>query len=88
MITFDENRVSFFAFKKCKVSRDVVERKTLTAKGAGHNPAHRRLCKTVGGGSPHHRTSVRILFMDNGVSYASIKMGENATVRIGGKRFH
>ena len=45
-ITFDENYVSFFAFEKREVSSDVVEGKTLTAKGAGHNPTYRRLCKT------------------------------------------
>ena len=46
MIIFDENYVSFFAFKKCEVLSDFVEGKTLAAKGVGHNPAHKRLCKT------------------------------------------
>ena len=46
MITFDAKYVSFFAFKEHEISSDVVEGKTLIAKGAGHNPVHRRLCKT------------------------------------------
>ena len=45
-ITFDENYVFFFAFVKHEVSSDAVEGKTVRAKGAGHNPEHRRLCKT------------------------------------------
>ena len=46
MIIFDENYVSFFAFKKREVSSNFVEGKTLAAKGVGHNPTRKRLCKT------------------------------------------
>ena len=52
-IIFDENYVSFFAFKKREVSSDAVEGKTLIAKGSGHNPMHKWLCKTpVGTATP------------------------------------
>ena len=72
----------YFSFKEREISSDAVEGKILTAKIAGHNPAHTRLLKNARRRNPHHKNNARILFVNHNVSYASTTMGKNAIIRI------
>ena len=56
------------------------EEKSLKQR-CGAQPRAQEALKIARRCSPHHRDSVRILFLHNGVSYASITTGENATIR-------
>ena len=57
-------------------------RKNPYSKGCGAQPCAQKALQNARRRSPHHRNSFRILFMHNGILYASIMTGESTTVRI------
>ena len=82
MISFDENCVSFFFGQRTRNTERRRARGNPYGNGCRAQPCAQKALQNARRRSPQHINSVRILFVHNGVPYASITTGENATVRI------
>ena len=85
VITFDDNCVSVFFAQTARNIERRRGKKNPYGKGCGAQPRAQKALQNARRRSPQHRNNVRVLFVHNGVSYASIMMGKNATVRIARK---
>ena len=85
MINFDENCVSFFFGQRMRNTERRRARGSPYGKGCRAQPCIQKALQNARRRSAHHRNTIRILFVHNGVSYASITTAKNATVRIAHK---
>ena len=85
MISFDENWLSFFFGQRTQNIERRRGRENPYGKGCRAQPWAQMALQNARRPSPQHRNNIRILFVHNGVSYASITIAKNATVRIARK---